>query len=103
MDGQGRRRQENSRPFSSRLCPVGRALSPGDIPRHLRQHTRIIAITAVLWSLGIVAFAYLLNVAGQVYRGLLYLYAIEGAVPGPFDAEQMNAAWKMKPGGKPAV
>jgi hypothetical protein len=63
----------------------------------------IIAITAFVWLLGILAFSYLLNVAGQVYRGALYLYAIEGAAPGPFDAEQMNAAWKMKPGGKPAV
>ena len=27
----------------------------------------------------------------------------EGAAPGPFDAEQMNTAWKMKSGGNPAV
>ena len=49
-----------------------------------------------------IAFFYLLNVAGQVYRGALYLYAAEGTAPGPFNAEQMNAAWKMKSGGKPA-
>jgi hypothetical protein len=62
----------------------------------------IIAITAVVWFLGLIAFFCLLNVAGQVYRGALYLYAAEGTAPGPFDAEQMNAAWKMKSGGKPA-
>jgi fatty acid desaturase len=62
----------------------------------------IIAITAVVWFLGVIAFSYLLSVAGQVYRGALYLYAAEGTAPGPFDAEQMNAAWKMKAGRKPA-
>ena len=56
----------------------------------------IIAITGVVWFLALIAFYYLLNVAGQVYRGVLYLYAAEGTAPGPFDAEQMNAAWKMK-------
>ena len=61
-----------------------------------------IAIAAVVWFLGLIAFFYLLNVAGQVYRGALYLYAAEGTAPGPFDAEQMNAAWKMKSAGKPA-
>ena len=62
----------------------------------------IIAIMAVVWFLGLIAFLFLLNVAGQVYRGALYLYAAEGTAPSPFDAEQMNAAWKMKSGGKPA-
>ena len=62
----------------------------------------IIAVTAAAWFLALIAFCCLLNVAGQVYRGALYLYATEGTAPGPFDAEQMNAAWKMKAGGKPA-
>ena len=102
MDSPARGRQELG-PLAGRLCPGGRALSPGDIPRHLRQRSRIIAITAVVWLLGLLAFIYLLNVAGQVYRGALYLYAVEVAAPGPFDAEQMNAAWKLKPGGNPAL
>jgi hypothetical protein len=55
-----------------------------------------IAIAAVAWLVGLLAFFFLLNVAGQVYRGALYLYAAEGTPPGPFDAEQMNAAWKLK-------
>ena len=62
----------------------------------------IIAITAVVWFLALIVFSYLLNVAGQVYRGALYLYAVEGTAPGPFDAEQMNAAWKIKAGGNAA-
>jgi len=66
------------------------------------QTAWIIAVTAAVWLLGLIVFSYLLNVAGQVYRGALYLYAAEGTVPGPFDAEQMKAAWKMKAGGKPA-
>jgi hypothetical protein len=55
-----------------------------------------IAIAAVAWLVGLLAFFFLLNVAGQVYRGALYLYAAEGTPPDPFDAEQMNAAWKLK-------
>ena len=57
----------------------------------------IIAITAVVWFLALIVFCFLLNVAGQVYHGACILYAAEGAAgPGPFDAEQMNAAWKIK-------
>ena len=33
----------------------------------------IIAIAAVVWFLGLIAFFYLLNVAGQVYRGAVSL------------------------------
>jgi len=61
----------------------------------------IIGITFVVWILGLMAFLYLLNVAGQVYMGALYLYAAEGLVPAPFDPDQMNMAWKVKSGGKP--
>ena len=60
----------------------------------------IIAVAIVVWFLGLIASFYLLNAAGQVYCGALYLYAAEGTAPGPFDAEQMNAAWKMKSGGR---
>jgi hypothetical protein len=67
------------------------------------QTVWILAITAVVWLLALIAFFYLLNVAGQVYRGALYLYAAQGTAPGPFDADQMNAAWKMKSGGTPTA
>ena len=50
----------------------------------------------ILWLLGLLGLVLLLDVAGQVYLGALYLYAVEGKVPGPFSREQMNMAWKRK-------
>jgi hypothetical protein len=56
----------------------------------------ILAGFLVLWLLGLCGLMYLLHVAGYVYLGALYLYAANGAAPAPFDAEQMNMAWKRK-------
>jgi hypothetical protein len=56
----------------------------------------ILGIVSVIWFVSLVAFLYLLNVAGNVYQGALYVYAAEGAVPAPFDQDQMNRAWKFK-------
>ncbi len=53
-------------------------------------------IAIVIWFASLVAFLYLLNVAGDVYQGALYVYAAEGTVPAPFDQDQMNMAWKVK-------
>jgi len=50
------------------------------------------------WLVSFVAFVYLMNVASQVYRGALYLYAAEGVIPAPFDREHMTMAWKLKSG-----
>jgi hypothetical protein len=60
----------------------------------------ILGIAFVVWFISLAAFMYLLNVASQVYLGALYLYAAEGMVPGPFDRDQMNMAWKLKSGGQ---
>ena len=49
-----------------------------------------------LWVVCFVVFAYVISVAGQVYKGALYIYASEGVVPGPFDEDQMNMAWRVK-------
>lgn len=62
----------------------------------------IVGTAAVVWIVSLVAYMYLLNVASQVYLGALYLYAAEGTVPGHFDREQMNMAWKIKSGNRPA-
>jgi len=61
-----------------------------------------LGIGSVIWFLGLVFFMYLLNVAGQVYMGALYLYAAGGEVPAPFNPAQMNMAWKVKDGSVPA-
>ena len=60
----------------------------------------IIGIAFIVWIVSLMAFAYLLHVAGQVYRGAPYIYAAEGIALAPFDRDQMNMAWKVKSGGK---
>jgi len=55
-------------------------------------------LTFCLWVIALIAFMYLMNVASQVYLGALYLYASQGAAPGPFAEDQMHAAWKVKGG-----
>jgi hypothetical protein len=58
----------------------------------------IVAVVFVLWLPSMLAINYLMNVASQVFLGALYLYAAEGAAPAPFEAGQMNMAWKRKRG-----
>jgi hypothetical protein len=36
------------------------------------------------------------GVANPVYRCALYIYATEGVVPGTFDKELLDSAWKVK-------
>ena len=56
----------------------------------------IIAMTAVSWFIGVVMFSYLMGVAGQVYKGALYLYAAEGTVAHPYSKDMFDTAWKFK-------
>jgi hypothetical protein len=58
----------------------------------------IIGIAAIIWVISLMVFMYLLNVASNVYRGALFIYASEGTAPAPFNQDQMNMAWKVKPG-----
>lgn len=50
----------------------------------------------VLWLAGVSTYSYLLHVAGQVFRGALYLYASEGLVTGSFTPEMFANAWKRR-------
>lgn len=61
----------------------------------LRSPWLIIAGVA-LEVLGLVVVSYLLQVASQVYRCALFIYASEGVVPGPYDQDMMDLAWKVK-------
>ena len=54
-----------------------------------------IAVIA-LWVLLLCVYSYLINVAGQVYKGALYLYATEQIVVEPFSQEMLERAWKYK-------
>jgi hypothetical protein len=60
-------------------------------------HVPILILPAVLvWLVAVMAYGYLIGVAGHVYRCALYVYASEGVVPGPYTADMMDAAWKVK-------
>jgi hypothetical protein len=56
------------------------------------------AVAAVIWLPILIAYSYLASVASRVYLCALYLYASEGFVAGPYDAELMNMGWKLKKG-----
>jgi hypothetical protein len=48
------------------------------------------------WLLFLVLYGYIASIASRVYLCALYLYASDGAVPGPFDASMMTIAFKPK-------
>jgi len=56
----------------------------------------IVAVVAVFLVLCVLLFGYLSSVAGQVYRGALYLYAADGRVAQPYSSEMLDSAWKFK-------
>jgi len=56
----------------------------------------ILLIALGPWVFCLIAYSYLASIASRVYLCALYLYASEGAVPGPFDASMMAAPFKAK-------
>ena len=56
----------------------------------------IVAVAALLWLVGLVTFAYVSSVAGQVYRCALFLYASQGTIPEPYNLDLLAMAWKVK-------
>jgi hypothetical protein len=46
-------------------------------------------VCMIIWS-------YLMNVAGLVYKGALYMYAAEGVVSKPYDQQMLDSAWKFR-------
>ena len=56
----------------------------------------IIVMLIFLYTICMLMLAYLSTIANHVYRGALYLYATEGVIPGSFDEDMMNKAWKVK-------
>jgi hypothetical protein len=60
-------------------------------------HSPVPILLAILvWLVAMFTLAYLVGVAGHVYRCALYVYASEGVIPAPYSAEMMDAAWKVK-------
>ena len=56
----------------------------------------LLIATLLLFFISMLAFYCLWNVIDHIYRCALYVYASEGVVPGPYDEEMMNRAWKVK-------
>ena len=56
----------------------------------------IIIMLIFIYTISMLMFAYLSAIANHVYRGALYVYASEGVIPGSFDEDMMNKAWKVK-------
>jgi hypothetical protein len=56
----------------------------------------IFAVAAALWLIGLVGLGYLSGVARNVFRCVLYLYAVEGVVPEPYNSGLLDQAWKFK-------
>jgi len=56
----------------------------------------LFGIVAAGWVVSMVIWTYLMNVAGLVYKGALYLYAAEGTVSEPYDQHMLDTAWKFK-------
>lgn len=53
-------------------------------------------VLVLLFFILLLPFGFLTHTAKHVYRCALYVYATEGAVPGSFDEDMMNKAWKVK-------
>ena len=47
-------------------------------------------------TLNVAMTSYLLSLAGQVYKGALYLYAANGFVSQPYSQDMFATAWKFK-------
>jgi hypothetical protein len=85
--------------FSARLILFGCLLLPllvvGGVAIFLKSGL-LMGIMFGIWMLGVVAMAYISSVARNVYRCVLYLYAVEGVVPEPYNAELLDRAWKVR-------
>lgn len=56
----------------------------------------LVAAAVFLEVLCLIVMIYLTQVASQVFRCALFVYASEGVVPGPFDKDMMDLGWKVR-------
>lgn len=54
------------------------------------------ALAVVSWLAAVFILSYLTSVASQIFRCALFLYATQGALPGPFTEEMAAGAWKLR-------
>ena len=69
------------------------AHNPRIEPRHLMYLEGGIFIVAVLVA---ALLSYLAGLLNNIYRCALYIYATEGVIPGTFDKDLLDSAWKVK-------
>ena len=53
-------------------------------------------LSLLFWLTSLIILSYLINVANQIYRCALYLYASQGVIANPFSQNLMTQAWKIK-------
>jgi hypothetical protein len=58
----------------------------------------LLGLLIVAWVVFIFALSYVVNVAKQLFRGALYMYAAQGLVVEPYTQEMFDRAWKKKKG-----
>jgi hypothetical protein len=64
---------------------------------HFHLHTLWLVFVAVGGLFAVVmSLSWISSVVNPVYRCALYIYATEGVVPGTFDKELLDSAWKVK-------
>ncbi len=56
----------------------------------------LLAVAGALWLVAMFVLSYLTSLAGQIYKGALYLYASSGVVSEPYNQEMLDSAWKFK-------
>jgi len=56
----------------------------------------MIAVAVVLWLAALIFWSYVMNVASQIFRCALFLYASQGTMPHPYTQEMAAIAWRKK-------
>jgi len=77
------------------ILSIGFLIAAGAIAA-MTHHWWIFGVVLVLWLAAMFALSYLSNVASQIYKGALFLYAKEGTICQPFNEEMLDSAWKYR-------
>ena len=60
------------------------------------HHLALMLTAGIGWLLAVVVLVYVVEVANDIYCCALYIYASEGVVPAPYNADLMDAAWRVR-------
>ena len=84
--------------FASLLVTLATLIVVGaSVAAMIVMETYVLPIAVIaIWVLLLFAYSYVMSVAGEIYKGALYLYATERIVVEPFNQEMLEHAWKYK-------